>query len=123
MIQMADSIARYDHKAARELHEKKGAEKDNASKDQRNKDKLNDETKVKKLPPEKGRNVQTAETDVHKAKEAKSVPKDFKMEKPDLSTKILMQQTNADPAEFLHKRFLLQKQQYYPHVKSTKDIW
>ncbi len=84
---------------------------------------LSADTEVKKLPTKGDRLSDEAESNIHRAKEQKFPPKDFKMDKTPLETQILMQKTNADPGEFLHRRFEIQKQRYYPNVKAGKEDW
>ncbi len=84
---------------------------------------LSSDTEVKKLPTKGDRISDEVASDIHRAKEQKFPPKDFKMEEQPVETKVLMQKTNADPGEFLHRRFEIQKQKYYPDVKQGKDPW
>ncbi len=84
---------------------------------------LSSDTEVKKLPTKGDRMSDEVQSDIHRAKEQKFPPKDFKMDPPvPMETKVLMQKTNADPGEFLHRRFEIQKQRYYPDVKQGKNI-
>ncbi len=84
---------------------------------------LSSDTEVKKLPTTGDRISDEVQSDIHRAKEQKFPPKDFKMDPPiPMETKILMQKTNADPGEFLHRRFEIQKQRYYPDVRQGKNI-
>ncbi len=84
---------------------------------------LSSDTEVKKMPTTGDRLSDETESDIHRGKEQKFPPKDFKMETSlPIDTKILMQQTNADPGEFLHRRFQIQQQRYFPNVKEGKDI-
>ncbi len=87
-------------------------------------EKLSDDTEVKKLPTHGDRLSEEVESDIRRAKEQKFPPKDFKIDPQiPMETKILMQKTNADPGEFLHRRFEIQKQRYYPHVNQGKETW
>ncbi|AZQ61156.1 VWA domain-containing protein [Flammeovirga pectinis] len=36
---------------------------------------------------------------------------------------MVMEKTNADPSEFLRKKFILQRKKYYPQVKNPKKAW
>ncbi|NLR91949.1 VWA domain-containing protein [Flammeovirga agarivorans] len=36
---------------------------------------------------------------------------------------MVMEKTNADPSEFLRKKFILQKRKYYPHIKNPEKKW
>ncbi len=84
---------------------------------------LSSDTEVKKLPTKGDRMSDEVQSDIHRAREQKFPPKDFKTD-PTVppETKVLMQKTNADPGEFLHRRFEIQKQRYYPDVKQGKNI-
>ncbi len=129
--QKADSIKKYSltsvSKTAIDLAEdKKKAKKDPlklrkpAAKDEQ----LSSDTRVKKLPTFGNRVTDEVASNIHRGKEAKSPPKDFKQEKPaDASSTILMRQVAADPSEFLHRRFELQQKRYYQHIKKNKDSW
>lgn len=39
------------------------------------------------------------------------------------ASSMVMEKTNADPSEFLRKKFILQKKKYYPHVKNPEKKW
>ncbi len=83
---------------------------------------LSSDTEVKKLPTKGDRLSDEVASDIHRAKEQKFPPKDFKIdEQVPVETKVLMQKTNADPSEFLHRRFEIQKQKYYPNVKTLNN--
>ncbi len=87
-------------------------------------EKLSSDTEVKKLPTHGDRTSDEVQSDVHRAKEQKFPPKDFKIDTDvPIETKVLMQKTNADPGEFLHRRFEIQKQKYYPDVVQGKETW
>ncbi len=85
---------------------------------------LSSDTEVKKLPTHGDRTSDEVQSNIHRAREQKFPPKDFKMEtNVPIETKVLMQKTNADPGEFLHRRFEIQKQKYYPYVTPTHESW
>ncbi len=85
---------------------------------------LSSDTEVKKLPTTGDRLSDETESNIHRGKEQKFPPKDFKMDKQEpIEIKVLMQKTNADPGEFLHRRFEIQKQRYYPNVVQGKEAW
>ncbi len=85
---------------------------------------LSSDTEVKKLPTHGDRISDEVQSDIHRAKEQKFPPKDFKMDtKMPVETKVLMQKTNADPGEFLHRRFEIQQKKYFPDEKGTKENW
>ncbi len=87
-------------------------------------EKLSSDTEVKKLPTHGDRMSDEVASNIHRGKEQKFPPKDFKIDAQEsVETKVLMQKTNADPGEFLHRRFEIQKQKYYPHVTQTKETW
>lgn len=85
---------------------------------------LTSDTEVKKLPTTGDRMSDEVASNIHRAKEQEFPPKDFKMEEQtSIETKVLMQKTNADPGEFLHRRFEIQRRKYYPDVKQGKETW
>ncbi len=87
-------------------------------------EKLSSDTEVKKLPTHGDRTSDEVQSNIHRAKEQKFPPKDFKMDAQEpIETKVLMQKTNADPGEFLHRRFEIQKKKYYPDVTQSKETW
>ncbi len=103
-------------------HTEKGKLKEH--KPQSQDEQLSSDTEVKKMPATGNRASDEVASDIHRAKEQKFPPKDFHMEKPEsVETNVLMQKTNADPGEFLHRRFEIQKQKYYPDVKQGKETW
>jgi Ca-activated chloride channel family protein len=123
-----DSLVKFDpNKKTKQVAEnKKKAKKDPlkerkaASKDEE----LSSDTQVKNMPKFGNRVTDEVQSNVHKYKEATFPPKDFKLQKPEsTSEKILMQKTNADPGEFLHRRFEIQKMRYYKNVKPGKESW
>ncbi len=104
----------------------KATEKDKLKerKPQSEDEQLSSDTEVKKLPTHGDRTSDEVQSNIHRAKEQKFPPKDFKMDTQEpIETKVLMQKTNADPGEFLHRRFEIQKQKYYPDVKQSKETW
>ena len=85
---------------------------------------LSADTRVKNLPKSGERAMDKVASNIHTAKESNKPDKNFKADKNDqLAGNILLRRAQADPAEFLHKRFLLQAQRYYKHVKKSKDPW
>lgn len=91
-----------------------------ASKDEE----LSADTRVKELPKFGNRATDEAVSNIHRAKEAKEPPKDFTPDKADkTASNVLLRQTAADPAEFLHRRFELQVKRYYKHVKKPAQPW
>jgi Ca-activated chloride channel homolog len=85
---------------------------------------LNDETQVKQLPHSGERSTETVATNIRKAKESETPDKNMQQEKHEsLSNSILLRKASADPAEFLHKRFVLQEKRYYKHISKSKHPW
>ncbi len=85
-------------------------------------DELSSDTKVKKLPTKGDRATDEVASKIHRGKEMKFPPKDFKQDpKTPIETQVLMQKTNADPGEFLHRRFEIQKQKYYPNATANRS--
>ncbi|HEY4323452.1 MAG TPA: VWA domain-containing protein [Mucilaginibacter sp.] len=85
---------------------------------------LSSDTRVKKMPKFGNRTTDQAISNIHRAKESKSPDKNNTGEKSGkLASDILLRRAAADPAEFLHKRFLLQKKLYYHKVYKSKTPW
>ncbi len=126
MQDMAKSVLRFQKqesmvdKALKATEKEKLKERKPESEDEQ----LTSDTEVKKLPTHGDRISDEVASNIHRAKEQKFPPKDFKMEQNvPIETQVLMQKTNADPGEFLHRRFEIQKQKYYPEVKQGKETW
>lgn len=86
---------------------------------------LSSDTRVKKLPKFGNRATDEVASDIHRGKEAKWPPKDQDQQQHDPQSPgtILMRQVAADPAEFLHRRFELQKKRYYKNLPKHKETW
>lgn len=109
---MLDSILKHTEKG--KLKERKPQTED---------EQVSSDTEVKKLPTTGDRTSDEVASNIHKRKEQEFPPKDFKIDNVPIETKVLMQKTNADPGQFLHRRFIIQKQKYYPDVKQSKETW
>ncbi len=86
---------------------------------------LSSDTRVKNMPKFGNRTSDEVATNIRIAKEAKTPgktppPKDKSGE---LASNIIMRRAEADPAEFLHKRFLLQEKLYYKKISRSKTPW
>ncbi|MFT3823723.1 MAG: VWA domain-containing protein [Chitinophagaceae bacterium] len=128
--QKADSVTQYDpqsiSKKELDLKEKDKSKKDplKERKAESDDEKLSSDTRVKKLPTHGNRVTDEVASNIHRAKEAKTPPKDFKQEKQTQSSgQILMRQVANDPSEFLHRRFELQVKRYYRHLPKPKQSW
>ncbi|HSY62545.1 MAG TPA: VWA domain-containing protein, partial [Cytophaga sp.] len=125
----SDSIARYNGTSVRtdikKLKEKE--HKDDPLKTRKPKpsdQQLSADTRVKDMPKFGNRMTDESNSNIHSGKEAKSPPKEFGKEQADkMANDILLRRTEADPGEFLHRRFLLQKRRYYPNVKGGSESW
>lgn len=85
---------------------------------------LSADTRVKNLPTFGNRTTDKVATNIHTAKESKSPQKAGPPDKSgQLASNILLRRAAADPAEFLHKRFLLQERLYYRHIKKSATPW
>ncbi len=125
MKDQASSVLRFNPEESAVDKALKATEKDKLKerKPQTEDEQLSSDTEVKKLPTHGDRLSDEVQSDIHRAKEQKFPPKDFKMDQNiPIETKVLMQKTNADPGEFLHRRFEIQKQKYFPNVKQGQDI-
>ncbi|HEY6977287.1 MAG TPA: VWA domain-containing protein [Chitinophagaceae bacterium] len=131
--QRADSITKYDPRSVGKnmkniagAQDKKKEKKEllKERKAQSGDEQLSSDTRVKELPKFGNRVTDETASNIHMGKEAKTPPKDFNQQKPaQTSEQILMRQTEADPSEFLHRRFELQEKRYYKNIKRPKDPW
>jgi len=129
--QQADSVLKYNptsvSKNAKQLTEnKKQSKKDSlhTHKPQGEDEQLSADTRVKELPKSGERAMDEVATNIRTAKEAKEPPKNFQADKNDqLASNILLRRAEANPAEFLHKRFVLQEKRYYKNIKKSKNPW
>jgi len=129
--QQADSVLKYDphsvSKNTKDLAENKKKQKNDPLKTHKPESKdeeLSADTRVKKMPKTGERTMDEALSNIHRAKESKKPDPNFKADKNDqLASNILLRRAEADPAEFLHKRFELQVKRYYKHVKKSKESW
>ena len=129
--QKADSVLKYDpqsvSKNAKELAQNKKQSKKDSLKTRKPKsedEQLSADTRVKELPKFGERAMDEVASNIHTEKEAKEPPKKFDADKTDqLASNILLRRAEADPGEFLHKRFVLQQKRYYKHVKKSKTAW
>jgi Ca-activated chloride channel family protein len=125
--QHADSILKFDPTAegkSRRPPVKKDKKDPLKERKAKSKDEeLSSDTEVKNLPKFGNRVTDETMSDKHSAKEAKTPPKDFKLEKAQSETDIILRRSESDPGEFLHRRFELQRKKDYPNVKPTKERW
>lgn len=128
----ADSIARFDPlasltKKAKDLKSDKKSAKNNPLKERKpesDDEKLAAETKVDKLPSSGNRVADEAATNIRRGKESTTPPKDMTPDKEEkVANNILLKRAEADPAEFLKRRFELQEKRYYKKVPKSKDPW
>ncbi|HEX5153962.1 MAG TPA: VWA domain-containing protein [Parafilimonas sp.] len=129
--QQADSVLKYNptsvSKNAKDLAEqKKQPKKDSLKthKPQGKDEQLSADTRVKELPKFGERAMDEVASNIHTAKESKQPDKNLKADKNDqLASNILLRRAEADPSEFLHKRFELQEKRYYKNIKKSKNPW
>lgn len=129
--QRADSVIQFDPNAisknTKDLAANKKREKDDPLKTHKpdpQEESLSSDTRVKKMPKFGDRSSDEVATNMRKAKEASTPPTDFEADKADkLASNILLRRAEADPSEFLHKRFLLQEKRQHKKVKKSKDPW
>ncbi|HXB93927.1 MAG TPA: VWA domain-containing protein [Puia sp.] len=127
----ADSVLQYDGQSAAKNEKDLPGGKKKAGKDplkerkaESEDEKLSSDTRVKKLPTSGDRVTDEAASNIHMGKEAKTPPKDLSRQQPEQTSEvILMRQTEADPSEFLHRRFELQIKRYYRSMPKPKDPW
>lgn len=85
-------------------------------------EKLSSDTDVKKLPKNGERMEDETMSGMRRGKESDKI--DSTDSKPDQQAQnYILQKISADPSEFLRKRFLLQKNKYYPNVKEGNVKW
>jgi Ca-activated chloride channel homolog len=128
----ADSVMKFGGQSvSKKMRDKAASSKKNHTDDalkqhkaQSEDEQLSADTRVKKLPKFGDRTADQVASNVHRAKESKSPDKNPPADKTSqLATNILLRRAAADPAEFLHKRFLLQQKRYYKNVKGSKAPW
>lgn len=127
----ADSVMQFSQtsvsKEEKDIKEKK--KKDDplkTHKAQSDDEQLSSDTRVKNLPKFGNRTSDQAATNIRMAKESSKPPtadEDQTDKQEKAGENIMMRQTEADPTEFLKKRFALQKKKYYPHVKASGSQW
>ncbi len=129
--QQADSVLKYNptsvSKNAKDLAEKKNQSKKDSlktHKPQGDDEQLSADTRVKKLPKFGERAMDEVASNIHTAKESKKPDPNFKADKNEqMASNILLRRAEADPGEFLHKRFQLQVKRYYKYVEKSKTDW
>ncbi len=129
---MVDSVNRHmaaqDKLLAKAEGKKKGKkEKDDPLKERKRQEgdeELSSDTRVNKMPKFGNRITDEVETGIRKAREAKAPDKDPQKQSPgQIASQIMLREADADPGEFLHRRFLLQEKRYYRHLPKPKDQW
>lgn len=127
-----DSILRYNPVSVnKRLHDQeiaaKKKHKDDPLKERKpspQDEQLSADTRVEKLPGFGDRLTDQVLSNIHGAREAKSSDKNPVTEKSDqLASNILLRRAAADPAEFLHKRFLLQEKLSDRKVAKSRTPW
>jgi Ca-activated chloride channel family protein len=129
--QKANSVQKYDpHDVSKDVkdlakNDKKKDKKDplKERKPESQDEQLSSDTRVKKLPTSGNRVTDEVASNIHMGKEAKTPPKDFSLQKQQSAEQVIMRQTQADPSEFLHRRFELQVHRYYKNIKKPKEAW
>lgn len=129
--QKADSITRFDPNSINKKERDLGSQKNKGKKDPLKTRKptpqdesLSADTRVKKMPKFGDRMSDDVATNMRKAKEASSPPTDPEADKSgQLASNILLRRAEADPSEFLHKRFLLQQKRSGKQINKSKTPW
>jgi Ca-activated chloride channel family protein len=118
IIHQLDSVTRFGEQKAVTKTKDKAAPK---KKEPTPEDDDSAETETKKKP-KPGESEEEVATNIRRARE--SDKPDTTAQKPgDDAQRILLQKVNADPAEFLRRRFELQKNKYYKNVKEGAMKW
>lgn len=86
---------------------------------------LSADTKVKDMPKTGDRLTDQVKSNIHQAQESDSPDskKDTTAPNNDAMKNIILRRPPADPGEFLHKRFELQRKRYYSQVKPGTQQW
>jgi Ca-activated chloride channel family protein len=129
----ADSIAQLSKTSvSKTTHDKQIASKKKHKDDplkehkpQSDDEQLSADTRVKNLPKFGNRTTDKTASNIHIGKEAKKPGKTppQKNQSGQLASNILLRKVEADPSEFLHKRFLLQEKLYYKKTAKSKTPW
>jgi Ca-activated chloride channel family protein len=128
----ADSVTKYGQQsvknkfADKQLASKKNHRNDplKEHKPQTDDEQLSADTRVKKMPKFGNRSTDQVASNIHRAKESSKPDTNNPPNKSgQLASNILLRRAAADPAEFLHKRFLLQKKLYYRNIPKSKTPW
>ncbi|HEY9258917.1 VWA domain-containing protein [Chitinophaga sp.] len=87
--------------------------------------KLSADNQVKDMPKTGDRRTDEAKSNIHKAQEAEGGPSknDTTASNNEAMKNIILRRPPADPGEFLHKRFELQRKRYYQQVKPGTQQW
>ncbi|WP_158559266.1 VWA domain-containing protein [Deminuibacter soli] len=127
----ADSVNRFDplsvSKTAKTLAENKKNDKKDPLKERKpspQDEQLSADTRVKQLPKHGDRMSDEVQSNIHRGKEAQAPQPDEKSNQgASLAGNILLKRAVADPAEFLHRRFLLQQKRSGKHPVKQKEPW
>lgn len=84
---------------------------------------LTSDTEVDELPQGGDRVADEVATDIRKARELDEPPEENEEGVEIDPSKILLQQTKADPTDFLRKRFRLQYRRYYQDIPKPETSW
>lgn len=86
---------------------------------------LSADTKVKDIPKTGDRLTDEVKSNIHQAQEGQGGPSknDTTGNNNDVMKNIILRRPPADPGEFLHKRFELQRKRYYQQVKPGAEQW
>ena len=123
MSSQVDSVKRFNPETAKEeppetdqgpLNERQAKSKD---------EQLTSDTEVDELPETGDRVTDEIETDVRKAEELDRPPEDRQFGQQQQAQKVLLKKVNADPAEFLRRRFEYQREKYHQDIKEGEVKW
>ncbi|MGO4291990.1 VWA domain-containing protein [Chitinophaga sp. RAB17] len=85
---------------------------------------LSADTKVKNMPKTGDRLTDEVKSNIHQAQESQEGPsKNDTATNNDVMKHIILRRPPADPGEFLHKRFELQRKRYFQQVKPGTEQW
>ncbi|CAL1518687.1 VWA domain-containing protein [Chitinophaga sp. MM2321] len=120
-----DSVLRLDQPETALKEKKKDTLPLKERKRQGNDPSLSADTKVKDMPTSGDRLTDEVKTNIHQAQEGDAPPQqqDTAAGSSQDMKNIIFRKAPADPSEFLHKRFELQRKEYFKNVKPGKEQW
>ena len=123
MNTQVDSVKRFDPEAVKEAPPETDQGPLNERQAKSEDEQLTSDTEVDELPQTGDRITDEIETDVRKAEELDRPPEDQQFGQQQQAQKVLLKKVNADPAEFLRRRFKYQREKYHQNIKEGEVKW